>query len=90
MITNYIGLNFDEEVMLRLPDGRCLSVMLHENGEEDSLPEIDIVLPEEMAVNCFGERLKMAPSIGEYEHIRLAKQIIIPVEAATQSPTPHV
>ena len=77
-----IQLQDEDMVELVLPDGRSINIMLS-NTDDEALPELDIGLPCEMAANCYTEHLAPAPALGtdgKTEHVRLVRQIIIPVE----------
>jgi hypothetical protein len=81
MADHTIKLGLGESLDIVLPDGRAVSVVLSNMEDEQEFPELDIMLPGIAAVNCFGESLNPARSgAGHGGHIRLAKQLIIPIE----------
>jgi len=66
-----------EQVDIVLPDGRKIDI-LWSDCDDEALPELDIGLPCNMAVNCFGEHL--TPATAENNVCHNVRQIIIPVE----------
>jgi hypothetical protein len=72
----------EDIVDLILPDGRIVNIEYYSEGD-DSLPVLDIELPALMAANCYAEHLEPAPRLDRTgEHVRVAKQIVIPIERA--------
>jgi hypothetical protein len=78
-----VRLRYDEAVDIVLPDGQKVQVLLSycEPGEQQ--PEIDIMLPESLAINCFESHLCPAENPGLERHVLLARQIIIPIPIKT-------
>lgn len=74
-----IELQANDELELILPRGIKISIVYSDLEPEDCLLELDIMLPRDMAANCYTDHLKPAPE-GVGEHVRIVKQIIIPVE----------
>lgn len=67
-----INLGYNESVDIVLPNGKKVSVLLGYLEPGEQLPEIDIMLPDVLTLNCFGEGLSNP-------HTHDAKQIIIPI-----------
>lgn len=68
-----------DKFQLVLPDGREVGVELsHPFGQ--LLPELEIQLPQELAVNCFAEHLQPAKGLRGAAHCRLARWLTIPIE----------
>lgn len=81
-----ITMRIGDELKIELPGGLSASVVITEPDEsvedEPSYPELDIMLPGNLAVNCFGDHLNPAETLHDQPHILAAKQIIIPLEPA--------
>ena len=80
-MTHTVELRDEDLVDLILPDGRKISIAYSNLEPGDQLlPELDIMLPCDMAANCWTEHLMPAAAIDGLEHVRSVRQIIIPVE----------
>jgi len=75
-----IHLDYEQDIDIILPDGRTINILLS-HLDEDALPELEIYLPDEWAVNNWGNGLKEAPAIdSETPYVRIASQLNIPIE----------
>jgi hypothetical protein len=78
----------DTDVTLFLPNGTPIVIQWRVEG-----PSIDICLDTERPVNNWeGDDMKPAPRDpheGDYDHIRMAKQLCIPLPNAVLEPTDH-
>jgi len=73
------SINIGDEVTLIVNGKTQISIWLHKL-DNDQQPELDIMFPDIVSVNCFGHALNPAKANGDTEHIRLAKQLLIPIE----------
>jgi hypothetical protein len=80
MAEHRIKLNYGDEVTLVLADGQEVSVLYDKPDDDQPLPELDIMLPRKMAVNCFKKGLVPAVPGTDDANVIEAKQLIIPVE----------
>jgi len=83
---------YNETIALVLPDGTRLDVLLSYEEPGKQFPELDLKLPQDSAINCFGENLMPAIATTETvlpvnlrkheegSHIRTGRQVIIPLE----------
>ena len=82
----------DEEVYIEiiLPDGREVSVCYTMPEDDDSFPEIDMELPNDMCMNCWAEGFNPAPAtLSNHPHVRRGRKVCIPLEPSTD-PLPVV
>jgi len=79
-----IAMRIGDELKIELPGGLTASIVITEPDESGddgpSFPELDIMLPGNLAVNCFGDHLRPAETLHGDSHILAAKQIVIPLE----------
>lgn len=77
-----IALQYEDNVILTLPDGQEISINLLYNDETvgAQLPELDIMLPRNMTANCFLEGLVPASPDAEHPNCLSVRQICIPIE----------
>lgn len=76
-----IKLDYNRDINIELPNKQVINILLSyvEPGEQH--PEIDIKLPSILAVNCFAEHFANAEQLDDFnKHIRLSRQLIIPIE----------
>jgi len=76
-----IQLNYNDEIILELPNGEEISLVLSYLEPDEQHPELDIVLPKNCYANCFAEDFEPAkqPS-GAASNILDCRQIIIPIK----------
>ena len=75
-----IKLEYEDSVVLILPDGRKVSILLSYKEPGNQLPELDIVLPVRMMVNCFLDNFVPSKPEPKYPNVLETRQIIIPLK----------
>lgn len=75
----------NETLVVGLPDGREVSILLGNLEPGEQLPELDIMLPEAMTLNCFLAGLVPSPARG---NTVTARQIIIPLSGPASGEKP--
>ncbi len=67
-----------DAIDIELPSGQVVNI-LYSDIDDDALPEIDIMLPEDLCVNCFMEHLEPSKPDSENPNVLESRQLIIPV-----------
>lgn len=70
-----VSLSYGDDLTIALPDGREVSILLSYEEPGEQLPELDVMLPIECAINCVTSSPASAKKKTPY-----AKHIIIPIE----------
>lgn len=77
-----IHIEDNEYITVETASGFRFSLGISNLEPEDQLPEIDMSFDSDLAVNCWGKGVRKAPPIGHHDqHVRIARQVIIPFGA---------
>jgi hypothetical protein len=78
--TNEVELQ-DEETIFIVYKQHRIEVGITNLEPGDQLPELDIVLPKEMCLNCWADHVEPAKELDkEHPHVRVGSQICVPLE----------
>lgn len=72
-------MQYEDTLEIVLPDGQEVSIDLS-HIDDSALPELDILLPQEMVANCYRGELEPATPDKDSPHTLSVCQIIIPIE----------
>ena len=80
-----IGIKDNEYVTIVYGDYE-IEVGISNIEPQEQLPELEIILPQELAVNCWGDHLhKARPISADNLHVRIASQLCIPLTKESQT-----
>ena len=87
MATKKIRLeNYNDTVVIILPDGRMMSVAVFYDGNDNKVPDLNVMFPESLTLNCFDKPGTPAWSTKHGPHILKGQQIVAPLPRTVDEP----
>jgi hypothetical protein len=80
MASQTVYLDYNNELEIIVPGGRKVMVLPSYLEPEEQLRKIDIKFDADLALNCFGEGLRLAKATEHGRHILEGPQIIVPMD----------
>ena len=85
-----IHIEDNEYITIETANGFRFSLGISNMDPEDQPPEIDMLFDSDLAVNCWGKGVRSAPPIdSKTQHVRIARQVIIPFDAPCTAAEPQ-